>query len=347
MLSRRSTGWSDEAQHEQGVLRFAAPTMMNGPHEADRISALLSNYATVPGMQTDAGTATAGPLVSTQAMAIWKAHLNKLSPLQKKMFLDHQKGDLTEYVSSIEDLCRKQGNQSRGRRVARLFRPLFRTMNMYAPVAQTMIQADPTSSALILGGITCIMSISDRYLEYQEKIVEILADMEEKLGVLVDYGSNIYQDNDSVQGALMEVFGDILEFCSKAWQMFRDKDGQPRSSLHQFVKSLGSSFEMQFGAILKKFEKDLQTFADRAQLCDRRETKDFRSLQVQFMKHQLVDSMQLRAAMVSIGQQQVSLHTSERQIGMTHAHEMKAIESLIRKQEHDKEQGMFPSSTPA
>jgi len=136
-------------------------------------------------------------------------------------------------------------------------------MNLYAPVAQTMVQADPTSSALFLGGITCIMAISDRFLEYQEKIVEMLVNMGKKIPILVEYGSEVYQNNGSIQEALMEIFGDILQFCTKAYHVFRDEDGKPRTSVYTFVKSLGRSFEIHFGETVKKFEKDLQAFEAR------------------------------------------------------------------------------------
>jgi hypothetical protein len=97
------------------------------------------------------------------------------------MFLKHGARDPEEYVQRLKTTCREQGEKSRAAKVARLIRPLFNTMNMYAPIARTMIQADPTSSALVLGGITCIMSISSRFLDHQEKIVDVLAEMSPKL----------------------------------------------------------------------------------------------------------------------------------------------------------------------
>jgi hypothetical protein len=203
------------------------------------------------------------------------------------MFLKHGAASLTEYVNGLERICQEQGEKSRAVKVAKLINPLFETMNMYAPIAHTMIQADPTSSALVLGGITCIMSISSRFLGYQEKIVNMLSEMGTKLEVLLRYGSDIYPDNDEVQRALMEVFGDVLQFCSKAWNLFRHENGEPRNSIKAFLTSLGKSFEMKFGDIISKFDKDLEAFNAIAQYCDREETKGFRHLGLQFMHHQL------------------------------------------------------------
>jgi hypothetical protein len=203
------------------------------------------------------------------------------------MFLKHGAASLTEYVNGLERICQEQGEKSRAVKVAKLINPLFETMNMYAPIAHTMIQADPTSSALVLGGITCIMSISSRFLGYQEKIVNMLSEMGTKLEVLLRYGSDIYPDNDEVQRALMEVFGDVLQFCSEAWNLFCDENGEPRNSVKAFLTSLRKSFEMKFGDIISKFDKDLQAFNAIAQYYDREETKRYRHLQLQFMQHQI------------------------------------------------------------
>ena len=283
---------------------------------------------------------------SAQVMAAWKTHLGKLSEAEREMFLKYRKSDLAQYVSGIEDICRKQGDQSKGLGVARLFKPLFGTMNLYAPVARIMIQADPTSSALVLGGITCVMAINDRVLTYHDKIVEMLADMGEKIPILIEYGSEIHQNNDSVQEALVEVFGDILQFCSKAYHMYWDKDGKPRTSAYTFIKALGKSFEMHFGETVQKFEKDLQHFEDRAQLCDRRETKDFRSLQVQYMRHHTKQVMHMHQAMLSMSQQQMPISMNERPMEMLEGWGTMMIEAMHHEQEQEKANGIvsIPSS---
>jgi hypothetical protein len=59
---------------------------------------------------------------------------------------------------------------------------------------------------------------------------------------------------------------------------------------------------MKFGDILSKFDKDLQLFNERALLCDRRETKEFQSLQIRFMKHQLVETQKNFSGILSMGQ---------------------------------------------
>jgi hypothetical protein len=193
------------------------------------------------------------------------------------MFEQHSAGDLTQYVHNIEAIFETQGQKSHAGKVARMFRPLYETMNLYAPIARTMVQADPTSSALILGGITCIISVSQRFLNYQEKIVEMLSEMGRKLEILFRYGREIYYNNEDVLRPLLSVFADILEFCSAAWRMFRDKNGDPRSSAKTFFTSLGKSYETKFGEVIRKFELDLKDFEERALLCYRQDVKQFQT----------------------------------------------------------------------
>jgi hypothetical protein len=257
------------------------------------------------------------------------------------MFLKHSAGDLTEYVKGLERICKEQGQKSRAAKVARLIKPLFETMNMYAPIARTMVQADPTSSALILGGITCIMSISSRFLDYQEKIVDVLSEMGEELEVLLEYGSNIYPDDDRVQSSLMVVFGDVLQFCSEVWNIFRDKNGEPRSSVKTFLTSLGKSFEMKFGEILSKFDKDLQVFNERALLCDRREKKAFQHLQLQFMERQFVETRENFSGMFSMGQRMIAT-ANQGWLEENQTRMQRRIEDAQAKKEQEyQEKGMF------
>jgi hypothetical protein len=239
--------------------------------------------------------------MSNSSTAFWKGQIDQLSKPERETFLEYGAGDVAERVKRFEQICREQVHQSRAAKIARLMKPLFDTMNMYAPIAQTMIQADPTSSALVLGSITCIMSISSRFLDHQDKIVSVLAKMGEKLEILHRYGSDIYTNNNEVQNSLMVVFGDILQFCREAWKMFRDENGKPKSSINFLTTSLVKSFEMKFGDILSKFDKDLEAFNEKALFWDRKNRIDFQGLSARFMEHQLVENQKNFSEIISIG----------------------------------------------
>ena len=226
------------------------------------------------------------------------------------MFLQYKAADLKQYVTAIEKSVQDHGKNSRALKVAHLLKPLFETMNMYAPIAQTMVQADPTSSALILGGITCIMSISRRFEDYQEKMARMLSEMLGKLDILLKYGENIYKNNTEVQKALMEVYGDVLDFCIQASRLFLDDKGKERSSFTTFVASLGKSFESKFSDVRYKFDIHLKAFEDitnyvdrERQEADRRRMDADRAVASQFMQYQIYESNQIHRGVDFMGEQ--------------------------------------------
>lgn len=211
------------------------------------------------------------------------------------MFDEHKKDSLAQYTAHIEKLCREQGEASKGMKIAKFVRPWYRVMSQYAPVAETIMQADPTSSTILLGGITCILSISERYSSFPERIMETLAAMGEKLDLLTQYGEDVYQDNDSVQGAIVEVFADVLQFNKRALRLLLHDNGRRKSTTRMFFKSFTSSFQGHFGDIVSKFENDLVIFEERAKLCSRTEEHQFRSNNTGAQVYILSEIMQTRA----------------------------------------------------
>ena len=186
-------------------------------------------------------------------------------------------------------------------------------MNMYAPIAEAMIQADPTPSALILGGITCIMSISKRFQEYQERIAKMLSEMLEKLDILLKYGTNIYKNNSQVQSALIEVYGDVLDFCIQASKLFLDDKGKERSSLKTFLTSLGKSFESKFSDILYRFDRHIKAFESAATYVDRERGEADREVASQFMQSQIYESNQIHKGVDAIGYQMLVTNQKQRE----------------------------------
>jgi len=232
------------------------------------------------------------------------------SKAERDIFLHYEAADLKQIVTAIESFVQDHGRKSRALKVANILHPLFEFMNMYAPIAQTMIQADPTPSALIFGGITCVMSISKRFRDYQEKMLKMLSEMLEKLDILLKYGDNVYKNDSEVQKALMEVYGDILDFCVHASRLFLDDKGNERSSLKTLFTSLWTSFESKFSEILYRFERHIKAFESYATYVDRERGIADRAVVNQFIQYQvcgtnevLQESNQIHWGIVDIGNQ--------------------------------------------
>jgi hypothetical protein len=165
--------------------------------------------------------------------------------------------------------------------------PIFITSRKYLAVARTAVQADPSPSALVLAGIVCVMQVSSGYLLYQEKLANVLSRMGQKANTLTQFG-DLCQDDEQVQQALVEVYGDILDFCREALKPLVDENGNIKKSIKLFGKTLLKSFdESNFGHIAESFERHLENFKDVALLFRTREEAAFRDKQQTLGQHML------------------------------------------------------------
>jgi hypothetical protein len=232
----------------------------------------------------------------------WQNHVAKLTEKERDLFLSSQTGDISKYMTAIETASKKQEKSSRGIKISGKLEPLFNALNMYAPIAHTLIQADPSPSAFVLGGITCILSIPARYLEYQVKIIEMLSEMGNKLALLSRYEKEIYQTDTQVQKLLIDLYGDVLDFCREASKLLYDENGFLRSTLKTFVTSLWQPYQSKLGAIAQRFEHNLGIFEQSARFADRRNEKIFRAITTQAMMHNYQDNQNIMGTLSSIGE---------------------------------------------
>ena len=82
----------------------------------------------------------------------------------------------------------------------------------------------------MLGGITCILSIPSRFLDYQLKIIDMLSQMGNMMDLLTKYDTEIYPNDDHIQPILTTLIGDVLDFCREASKLVLDEDGSPRNT---------------------------------------------------------------------------------------------------------------------
>jgi hypothetical protein len=232
----------------------------------------------------------------------WQDHVAKLTEKERDLFLSSQTEEIGKYVAAIEAASKKQEKNSRAIKISGKLEPLINALNMYAPIAHTLIQADPSPSAFVLGGITCILSIPSRFLEYQVKIVEMLSDMGTKLAFLSRYEKEIYETDAQVQKSLIDLYGDVLEFCREASKLLYDENGNPRSALKTFVTSLWQPYQSKLGAIAQRFEHNLEIFEASARFADRRKEKIFRAIATQAMMHDYQNNQNMMGTLSFISQ---------------------------------------------
>lgn len=207
---------------------------------------------------------------STAFLEAWNRHVSRLDQKKLQRFKQHQETSLEAYVEKLKATFKKQQEKSWSQKVANIVEPLFRVVRIYTPAALTAVQSSPFPASVVLGGIVCIMQVSSGYLIYQDKIGEKLERMGRKAHIITQLAGSIYQNDDEIQKALVDVYIDILDFCYETLKLIVDNEGEPRNRLKLFGTSLVKTFESTLGPIVKKFEDDLEDFKDKAEVSSKR-----------------------------------------------------------------------------
>lgn len=202
----------------------------------------------------------------------WKAQCKALGLKEEEvnLFESHACQNLAAYLERLELAC--QNHQRARLKIMEWFEPIFKAVELFTPAAAVAIQAYPNPGSLVLGGIVGILQITSRLIHFQKLTLQMLARMGRKAHVLLEYQTNVYKYDASVQKALVRVYGDIIAFCLKAFQILDGKELRAR------VKGVGlilfRDFESRLGTEAHNFESHLEDLQDRALMSDRRRLKE-------------------------------------------------------------------------
>ena len=140
----------------------------------------------------------------------------KLKSDEKAAFESRTADGLQAYLSKLNDACERR---SEGRfSISSWFEPLFKAVELFTPAAAVAVQAYPNPASLVLGGIVGVLQVTERYRNYQKRAMQELAKMGTKTRKLLEAEVILYKNEDSVQRALVPVYGDIIEFCLAAFR---------------------------------------------------------------------------------------------------------------------------------
>jgi hypothetical protein len=111
------------------------------------------------------------------------------------------------------------------------------------------LQANPDLS-LLVGGVRVVVDLAISFVEFFEKLTEMMCQFEDHLPALADF-AEACQDSALVVEAVAGAYGDILDFCEKARAVFVRTDGEKRrwTSWRMFLWQQWMPFEIEFGSI--------------------------------------------------------------------------------------------------
>ena len=250
---------------------IALQVLASGPPEPSSNSVVLSNPAALDVTPTPSSPGGEG-------FAAWREKVKSLTPQQRKEFLAHKRDDLSAYLREFEGIAQSQGGR-RTHRIAAKVRPLWGFSKFLSSVAsdQWLSQLDPSHSALILGGVSYLLSLSGQFLAYYDDVLSCLGDMLERLPV-VEKVELLHADkpDPDLCDAAVNICVDVLQFCIQASELFVKKNGRVRSSGRLFLASIGGSFTDKFGDVRRDFDRHVQLFDTCAQIAIARKQLEFR-----------------------------------------------------------------------
>ena len=197
----------------------------------------------------------------------------KLTEAEKRHFESHACTDLPKYLGMIKDACENNSTQARVVNAIHWVEPLFKLVELFVPAADAISSAYPNPSSLVLGGIKGVLSLTTRMEQYQTLTLQWLEHMGSKARVIMEYEGDLYSEELTVQGALVDVYVDIITFCARAFRITpKDKTGI-KAKVKGFKMTLFRDFHSFLGEDVKSFEKHLNFLEHARSVCDSRRVR--------------------------------------------------------------------------
>ncbi|KAF4828588.1 Satratoxin biosynthesis SC1 cluster protein 4 [Colletotrichum tropicale] len=209
------------------------------------------------------------------AINFWISEAGKLEPERRALFLRVSNATSYEgYVTDLAKTIKDTSNLSKVSRLSRKMKPIYQLSNSIAPIVTSASQFTPMPASLVLGGITCILSLSTRVDDFQSKLLETLEWMADEVDLINDYRHERIFDGDvAVEACEINLAADILKFCIEVTKLFYDDSGRQKSSLIFALKGLCKDFDVRFGDIKTDFKLHLTSLEKRRDLVNARKLR--------------------------------------------------------------------------
>ncbi|KXH26746.1 hypothetical protein CNYM01_11926 [Colletotrichum nymphaeae SA-01] len=210
------------------------------------------------------------------AVKYWLSEAEKLQPEQRLLFERGAEADSYEdYVSGLTRAVQNTTNSSKVSRLSRKMKPVYALVKSVAPLVASADQASPFPPSLVIGGITCILSASNRVDDYQSKLIENMEGMVDEIDSINQYRrEGIFQDDPGIKACELNLATDIFQFCVRVVPIFYDEKGKERNGLSVAMKVQFKDFDTKFGDIMAHFKQHLRALENRRGLINNRWTKE-------------------------------------------------------------------------
>ncbi|CAD0107887.1 unnamed protein product [Aureobasidium uvarum] len=156
--------------------------------------------------------------------------------------------DINELLDRVHELDEEHSQQSSFRKYTVRVTNFLNIFQLSVGGASVFLQAESTAS-IALGGAKLIIGLALRYVEYFDKVSDMLDQLSKYLAPLAKYAEKC--DLPNICNALADVYADILNFYSAARRLFVDDTGKAKNyaSFKLFLRSQWTPFAAEFGEI--------------------------------------------------------------------------------------------------
>ncbi|KAL0944581.1 uncharacterized protein CTRU02_202468 [Colletotrichum truncatum] len=210
-----------------------------------------------------------------QAISFWLSEAEKLQPERRALFLESAESDNYEdYVSSLARAVQDTVNNSKISKLSRRIKPIYLLANSIAPITTSASQINPMPASLVLGGITCILSLSVRLDDFQSKLIETLEWMGDEVDLINLYRQEgLFGDDPAIKACEINIAADILKFCRKVAKLFYDEDGKKRNTAVFALRTQYKDFDVRFGEVKTNFKLHLDALEKRRDMANIRKMR--------------------------------------------------------------------------
>ncbi|KAK1522112.1 uncharacterized protein CCOS01_09824 [Colletotrichum costaricense] len=153
-------------------------------------------------------------------------------------------------------------------------RPIHVLVKSLHPLIEGAGQVSPMPTSLILGGITFIVSFTNRVEEYHNKLVEMLEWMGDEIDIINKYREEDLTGSDpDIKACEIMLATDILKTCIKVVRTFYDERGREKNGFIMAMKAQCQDFASKFGDINDQFKLHLGALEKRRRIVNARHIK--------------------------------------------------------------------------
>lgn len=169
-----------------------------------------------------------------------------LSPEERVQFNSLSGGTPTaDDVLRFTEEINEKGSSSRSRLWAQRLSGILTSIQQYCAIADTLIQANPTISALVWGSVKFVLMAAINFSDYFDSLLRRFEQLGTYCPRLREY-EKLFGGSTRVREALSNFYACVVEFCTKALGVIQEK------AVKRLAKSLVKPFKDDFGPLEAK-----------------------------------------------------------------------------------------------